>query len=202
MVLFMPSCSLGIGSCRGDRKSKLRSRTTRNPRRHSAASAHPGPAGRASPFGPRSCDPERTHPATPPTSTAADHHVACHHRAEPAAVRAPSARPADDGTRRRPRSRPPPPRRSRSKPSPRLPQQFRADSRGLRLPPPAASAPPSAAAPARRRDGADRRDPLGPPAAPITSPRSPPTSPCRPTSHWPAPGCQGPACHTPTPAEW
>ena len=39
----------------GGRKSKLRSRTARNPSRHPAATAPPRPAGRVSPFGPRSC---------------------------------------------------------------------------------------------------------------------------------------------------
>ncbi len=69
--------------------------------------------------------------AAEPTNTAADHHFARHHHAEPAALRAPAAPPAAFGTRRR-RSRPLPPRRSRSMPSPRLHQLPRAASRRLR----------------------------------------------------------------------
>jgi hypothetical protein len=70
--------------------------------------------------------------AAEPTNTAADHHFARHHHAEPAALRAPAAPLAAFGTRRRRRSRPLPPRRSRSMPSPRLHQLPRAASRRLR----------------------------------------------------------------------
>jgi hypothetical protein len=57
-------------------------------------------------------------PATEPRSAAADRHVDCHHRAEPAAAHAPAAPPAADATRRRRRSPPPRPRRPRPTPLP------------------------------------------------------------------------------------